>query len=227
MSRVLGNTELPDASRLLRVAADGGLSPVAGQWYRLQGPERTLELPVLDHSTAEGWLAFRAPSVTAAWGRGTGCPLAGPFGHAIPAAPAGRELVVIADTTGLPAVLFACQGMAIHLALVGLGADPAPFRLRPSRYMVPGLAAGAIAGVGVLEDAGVPSRIAHDEPLPGCREGPLEALVDEWLGSRTARDRWQTAAVVIGTPPTLDALRDHLRGHVGEQHERPVPAPVY
>ncbi|MDN3516115.1 hypothetical protein QWY84_00695 [Aquisalimonas lutea] len=224
MTRVLGNTELPDASRLLRVAADGGASPAAGQWYRLQGPDRDLELPVLDHSPAEGWLAFRAPSVTAAWGRGTGCRPAGPFGDTIPAAPAGRELVIIADTAGLPALLFACRNLAIHLALVGLGADPAPFRLRPSRYMVPGLAAGAIAGIGVLEDAGVASRIAHDEPLPGCREGPLASLVDEWLRSRAAQDRWQTAAVVVGTPTTLDALRDHLRGRVGEQHERPVPA---
>lgn len=226
MTRVLGNTELPDASRLLRVAAGDGPVPAAGQWYRLRSPDRTLELPVLDHSPAEGWLAFRAPSVTAAWGRGAECRLAGPFGDAIPAAPAGRELVVITDTAGLPALLFACQGLAIHLALVGLGADPAPFRLRPSRYMVPGLAAGAIAGVGALEDAGVPSRIAHDEPLPGCREGTLDALVDEWLESRAARDRWQKAVVAIGTASTLDILRDCLRGRVGEQHERPLPHPV-
>lgn len=223
MTRVLGNTALPDDSRLLRLALPQGPPPEPGQWLTLHTADGPLTAAVLDTSPDEGWLAVRVPGAFADWTRGTQCVTEGPLGEPIRTPPAERQLVLLADAAGLPAVLFAARCLHVHLALIGLDDGPAPFRLRPSRFMIEGVAPEAIAALGALEDAGIPSRLAHPEPLPGCLEGDLAALTGEWLAQRSASERWQTAVAFVGTAATAAMLQPLLRGAVGEHQERLIP----
>lgn len=223
MSRILGNTEMPGNHRLLRVQTPGDTRVAAGQWFRLALERGDLSLAVLDHSPREGWLAFCAPPQTGYLARGAACSLDGPHGKALQPATGDRRLVLVSDETGLPAAVFATMQLDIHLVLVALEGEAPAFRLRPSRFLVSGMGPGAIAGVGVLEDAGVASRVVHASPLPGCREGALHDLVDDWLADLSARERWDTAVTILGTDATVDTLHHQLRGRVGEVHLHPLP----
>ena len=57
-----------------------------------------------------------------------------------------------------------------------------PFRPQPSRIMIPGLPVGIIAALPLLEDWGIPSRIACPAGnQPGCFEGAATELARGWL----------------------------------------------
>ena len=59
---------------------------------------------------------------------------------------------------------------------------PLPFRPQPSRIMIPGLPIGVIAALPLLDDWGIPSRIAcPNEEQPGCFEGAVTVLARGWL----------------------------------------------
>ncbi len=61
-------------------------------------------------------------------------------------------------------------------------APPLPFRPQPSRIMIPGLPVGIIAALPLLEDWGIPSRIACPAgDQPGCFEGTATDLARGWL----------------------------------------------
>ena len=222
MSRIIGSSELPGNHRLLRVQTPSDADVAPGHWFRLTLDQHELSLPVLDQSHREGWLAFCAP-IEGHPARGAACALDGPHGNPLQSAIGDRRLVVVADETGLPAAVFAAMQLDIHLVLTGLEGDNPAFRLRPSRFLVTGMGPGAIAGVGVLEDAGIASRVAHADPLPGCREGTLRDLVADWLADQSARERWDTAVAIVGTDATIDTLHHHFRGRVGEVHVHPLP----
>lgn len=223
-TKLLANTAMSGSSRLLQVAYGAAELVAPGQWFRLQLPGQGLQLAVLDASKREGWLAFQGPGEVAGHARGTYVELSAPQGEPIHRPAGERRLVLIADEAGLPAILFAAsRGWPIHLALIGLTATEPPLRLRPSRFLLPGFGPGAIAGIAVLEDAGIPSRIAHPHPLPGCQEGTLAQLVTGWLDAQSARQRWQMAATVLGEEVNVQRVDALLRGQIGAHHRHVMP----
>ncbi|MFV8834567.1 hypothetical protein [Aquisalimonas sp.] len=224
MTTVLANTALPGGGRLLRVASNCAGEARPGHWFRLALSGQEHCLGVLDASPREGWLAFQAPSALADAVRGTPCNSDGPHGSPLPDAGGERQRVLVCDEMGLPAVLFAAARRdPVTLALIALDSEVPDVRLRPSRFVLTGFDAGAIAGIGALEDAGIPSRVAHPAPLPGCQEGVLSTLVDTWLSAQPAQARWQLAVTVIGCTVHVDAVIATLRGRVGEHHACPLP----
>ena len=68
------------------------------------------------------------------------------------------------------------------LILLG-SADSFSFRPRPSTILVPGMPAGVIAAVPSLEEFGIASRLASETGLPGCYDGPVTELAEQWLKS--------------------------------------------
>lgn len=233
MSRIIGNTAMPDSGRLVQVAFEGVSRVKPGHWFRLTLSGQVLALPVLDASQAEAWLAFYIPPTTITAGGiqqlayGTSCTLGGPYGRAIAPTPTGRRQVLLADATGLPTVLFAArlaaaEELKLDLALVEV-TGTSPIRLRPSRFMLPGMPPGTIAGIGPLEDAGIPSRIANPEGSPGCHDGDLASLIEFWLAERDAEDRWGDAVAVIGTDTFASGITALLKGKVGQYETIIVP----
>jgi len=55
------------------------------------------------------------------------------------------------------------------------------FRPRPSQLLVPAMPAGAIATMPLLEDWGIPCRLASRIESPGCHEGSTLELAAGWL----------------------------------------------
>lgn len=75
------------------------------------------------------------------------------------------------------------------LILWALNCAP-PFKLRPSQFVIPGLAANTIASIPLLEDWGIPSRISCAES-PGCYPGEILDLAKAWL-EQTGNDKVET-----------------------------------
>jgi dihydroorotate dehydrogenase electron transfer subunit len=93
--------------------------------------------------------------------------------------------------------------------LVLLGSDARfPFKARPSAIIVAGIPAGVIACMPLLEEWGMPCRLASDADLPGCFEGPVTALADAWLGSLGAAEIGEVQMFACGPTALLEAARD-------------------
>ncbi len=114
-------------------------------------------------------------------------PDSAPGGESFDLDAATARALLLADENGLfPIVALARtlrgrQPRVKPLALFQL-TPPLPFRPQPSRIMIPGLPVGVIAALPLLEDWGVPSRIAcPDGGQPGCFEGTATSLARGWL----------------------------------------------
>jgi dihydroorotate dehydrogenase electron transfer subunit len=82
---------------------------------------------------------------------------------------------------------------------------PFPFRTRPSTIIVPGIPAGTIACMPLLEEWNVPSRLASRSDFPGCLPGLVTELADAWLGSLGAAELAQVEIFSCGPTPMLAA----------------------
>lgn len=68
--------------------------------------------------------------------------------------------------------------------LVLMGSEvPFPFRARPSTILASGMPDGVIACMPMLDEGGVPSRLASLQGYPGCYEGYVTDLAATWLQS--------------------------------------------
>lgn len=93
--------------------------------------------------------------------------------------------------------------------LVLLGSDrPFPFRPRPSSIIVAGIPTDVIACMSLLEEWGVPCRLASHANLPGCFDGPVTALADAWLASLGPRELTQVEIFACGPAGLLAGTRE-------------------
>ncbi|MDE2137314.1 MAG: dihydroorotate dehydrogenase electron transfer subunit, partial [Gammaproteobacteria bacterium] len=118
----------------------------------------------------------------------------GPIGRPFSPHPQRPRTLLIGGGVGIPPMVFLAE--RLHAATRGGGAAaawkplvlmgseiPFPFRTRPSTLIVPGIPAGAIAAMPLLEEWGVPSRLASRADFPGCFPGFVTQLADAWLAS--------------------------------------------
>src|SRR5204862_7185387 len=112
---------------------------------------------------------------------------------------------------GIPPMVFLAEslragGGGAWKPLVLMGSEvPFPFRTRPSRLIVPGIPAGAIACMPLLEQWGVPSRLASGADLPGWFPGFVTELADAWLASLSAGELQQVEVFACGPAPMPEA----------------------
>ncbi len=113
----------------------------------------------------------------------------GPIGHGFAPHPGRPLTLLIGGGVGIPPVVFLAERLAARSdarwqPLVLMGSEiPFPFATRPSTILVPGMPEGVIASMPYLESRGVPSRLASQSGFPGCYDGFVTALADEWLES--------------------------------------------
>ena len=228
MTRLVGSVTLPGGARLLQVEAADATEIRPSQWFRLTLNDQPFSLATMDYSTGEGWLAFVLPGELAIavgpTAYGTPCSLEGPFGEGIFPVAHGRRRILLADDVGLPATLLAARdpGLELHLCVLGLTGTPA-IRMGPSRFVVHAAPPGVIAGATSLEEAGIASRIAHPDGLPGCHPGTCMDLLLAYLAGQTAEWRWETTVTVLGTEATVAACREGLRAQVGAIDAHTLP----
>lgn len=93
--------------------------------------------------------------------------------------------------------LHASDPSAPLLVLIGSAASFS-FKPRPSTILVPGMPPGVIAAVPSLEEFGIASRLASELGLPGCYDGTVLELAEQWLQAIEPSLRVQTEISVIG-----------------------------
>jgi len=88
--------------------------------------------------------------------------------------------VILAEGIALATLIYLCaarrHAAASTLALYQLD-ESAPFRPRPSRFLIDGMPNGVIAAIPLLEDWDIPSRLCHNQGHAGCFEGSLNELI--------------------------------------------------
>jgi dihydroorotate dehydrogenase electron transfer subunit len=134
---------------------------------------------------------------------------------------AARALLV-GGGVGIPPMIFLAEWMLEQPGrpwspLVLMGSEiPFPFKTRPSTILVSGIPAGAIAAHPLLDGWSVPSRLASKAGFPGCHDGFVTQLADEWLGGLDAGAKAEVEVFSCGPTPMLEAM-----AKVAAQHDVP------
>jgi dihydroorotate dehydrogenase electron transfer subunit len=138
--------------------------------------------------------------------------LMGPIGRGFVPRPSRPRALLIGGGVGIPPMIFLADVLrrrtdAPWRPLVLMGSEvPFPFRARPSTLLLPGMPAGVIAAMPLLEDWGVPSRLASLAGFPGCYEGYVTALAEEWLTTLERETLAELEIFACGPTPMLRAV---------------------
>jgi dihydroorotate dehydrogenase electron transfer subunit len=135
----------------------------------------------------------------------------GPIGNGFVPHPQRPRTLLVGGGVGIPPMIFLAETLLARPAgpwkpLVLMGSEvPFPFRARPSTILVPGMPAGAIASMPLLEDWGIPSRLASLAGYPGCYEGYVTDLAATWLASLDRSARAEVEMFACGPTAMLKA----------------------
>ncbi len=162
-------------------------------------------IEVLYKVTGAGTAALAAQPV------GASISVLGPIGRGFRPYPERPRVLAIGGGVGIPPMVFLAESLSADSRthwkpLVLMGSEiPFPFRARPSRIMVPAAPAGAIACMPLLDEWGVPSRLASNAGYPGCYVGHVTELASSWLAALTPAELAEVAVYACGPPPMLEA----------------------
>jgi len=173
-------------------------------------------------NAAEGWIEILykvvGPGLRALSRRRVGDVISvlGPIGQPFRPDPARPRSLLIGGGVGIPPMVFLAEWMCARSIqgtggpwkpLVLMGSEiPFPFKARPSTILVPGIPAGVIGAMPLLDGWGVPSRLASKAGFPGCYDGFVTQLADEWLGSLDAAAKAEVEIFSCGPTPMLEAV---------------------
>lgn len=135
----------------------------------------------------------------------------GPIGHGFTPSPDRPKALLVGGGVGIPPMVFLAELLKSRRdsgwqPLVLMGSEiPFPFRARPSTIVVHGMPAEAIACMPLLEDWGVPSRLATLAGYPGCFDGYVTDLAAAWLASLDAVSLAEVEMFACGPTPMLRA----------------------
>ncbi len=119
--------------------------------------------------------------------------------------------LLIGGGVGMPPMVFvAAETLAVKGAyqpFVIMGSEvPFPFKPRPSQIMVPGMPEGTIAAMPLLEDWGIPSRLASRQGYAGCHDGFVTDVARAYLDALDEGQRQEVEVFACGPHPMLEAV---------------------
>jgi len=204
---------------VLRVQApDCAAAARAGQFAHLScDPLLAMRRPVsiMRVDAGQGWVDFlykavgQGTSLLAQRRRGEYISVLGPIGQPFAADPGRPRSLLLGGGVGMPPMIFLAEQLKRNAGsqpLVLLGSEvPFPFRQQPSRILLPGVPDGVIATMPLLEDWGVPCRLASLQGYPGCYEGYITELARSWLETLDDRQRSAVEIFACGPHPMLEA----------------------
>ncbi len=153
-------------------------------------------------------------------GRGETLSVLGPIGRGFRLHRERRRPLLIGGGVGIPPMIFLAESIReATLAgddptnpeggwqpLVLMGSEiPFPFRAKPSTILVEGLPAGTIACLPLLDEWGIPSRLASRSGFPGCFDGYVTELADAWLATQPVARLAEVEIFACGPTPMLAA----------------------
>ncbi len=218
-ARVLAHDAFPGEQFVLRVRApEVARSARPGSFAHLQvDPMVPMRRPlsIMRCSPTEGWVDFLYKVV----GEGTRqlarrkvgdeISVLGPIGTPFQTHALRTRPLLLGGGVGIPPMVFIADSLRAEKSyrpFVIMGSEvPFPFNARPSQMVVPGMPDGVIACMPLLEDWGIPSRLASLQGYAGCFEGYVTDLARAWLKTLTQEQRDEVEIFACGPHPMLAA----------------------
>jgi len=173
-------------------------------------------LSIMRAAPAEGWLEFLYKP------KGHGLELLGlrqpgevlsvlaPIGHGFTVDPKRPRLLALGGGVGIPPMIFLAEQVRADRRLrplVLMGSEvPFPFELVESKLAVAGVGKTATHAVALLEQWGVPSRLASNAGLTGAHRGYITDLARDALQAMTDAERAYAQVFACGPTPMLKAV---------------------
>ena len=135
----------------------------------------------------------------------------GPIGKPFVLHPEKPRPLLLGGGVGIPPMVFIADALrgdkrAKWRPLVLMGSEvPFPFKTRPSTILVPGMPEGVIGCMPLMEDWGIPSRLASLQGYAGCFDGYLTDLARAWLKNLDAKTLSEVEIFACGPTPMLKA----------------------
>ena len=145
--------------------------------------------------------------------------LIGPIGKPFTLHAERPRPILIGGGVGIPPMVFLSDRLrqeppGRYKPIVLMGSEiPFPFRTRPSTIVVAGMPTATIACMPLLDEWDIPSRLASRAGFPGCYEGFVTELADEWLRTLAAPQLAEVELFACGPTPMLVAVAAVARRH--------------
>ena len=217
---VVSQTALPAGQFLLRLNSRAcARTATPGSFAHLQcDPLLPMRRPlsIMRADGDEGWVEFlykvvgTGTELLAHRKRGDLVNLLGPIGQ--PFRPNNRysRPLLMGGGVGIPPMIFLAErlkGDAHWMPLVLMGSEiPFPFQTQRSTIAVSGVPEATIAAMPLLEDWGIPSRLATLQGYSGCFEGYITDLARTWLDDLSPDQRNEVEIFACGPHPMLAAV---------------------
>ena len=168
-------------------------------------------------SPSEGWVECLYKAVgegsqlLAARQRGEVLSCLGPIGKPFVLHPQRPRPLLLGGGVGIPPMVFIADALrqdkrAAWKPLVLMGSEvPFPFKTRPSTILVPGMPEGVIGCMPLMEDWGLPSRLASKQGYAGCFDGYITDLARAWLKNLDKDALAEVEIFACGPTPMLKA----------------------
>jgi dihydroorotate dehydrogenase electron transfer subunit len=181
-------------------------------------------LSIMRADAAAGWieLLYRVfgsgTRLLSRHGPGTRLSLLGPIGRPFTPHPERPRALLLGGGVGIPPMIFLVEEMRRsggYAPLVLMGSEaPFPFTTRPSQILLPGMPEGVIAAMPLMDDWGIPSRLASLRGYPGCFSGYVTDLARRWLDALSPAQRDEVEIFACGPHPMLEAAAQLARDYV-------------
>jgi dihydroorotate dehydrogenase electron transfer subunit len=214
---ILSHEQFEGEQFILRVMAPKcAAHAVAGQFAHLQcDPQRPMRRPIsiMRVSAKEGWVDFlykrlgEGTSLLADRKPGETLSMFGPIGN--PFSVQRTRPLLIGGGVGMPPMIFLAEELRNRgvTPFVILGSEvPFPFTPRPSQLMLDGLPPDVIACMPLLDDWGIPSRLASQQQFAGCHKGFVTDLARSWLKTLPVDELAEVSLHACGPHPMLEAV---------------------
>jgi len=218
-ARVLSQLAYEGAQYVLRLEAPRCAAAAAPGSFAHLTCEATIPmrrpLSIMRADAAAGWIEILYKVVgpglqaLAAHKAGARVSVLGPIGQPFRVHPGRPRPLLLGGGVGIPPMVFLAERLRAdpgYRPLVLMGSEvPFPFRARPSTLIVPGMPAGTIATMPLLEEWGIACRLASRADFPGCFPGFVTELAVAWLESLDAARRAEVEVFACGPTPMLKA----------------------
>ena len=173
-------------------------------------------LSIMRVSSKEGWVDFlykvvgEGTRLLATRQVGENLSVLGPIGVPFEPHIERPRALLIGGGVGIPPMVFLAEDLRArktYTSFVIMGSEvPFPFTARPSQIIVPGMPPGVIAAMPLMEDWGIPSRLASQQNYPGCFDGYVTDIARAWLNALAPAQRNEVEIFACGPHPMLEAV---------------------
>ena len=147
--------------------------------------------------------------------RGHRLSVIGPIGRPFEAVPGRPRPLLLGGGVGIPPIVFLADRLRYERSatvFVVMGSEvPFPFETQASDIPAPGIDGDTNATMPLLEQWGIPARLASGAGFPGCHRGYVTDLARIWLDALDEDARGEVAVYACGPVPMLEACVDLAR----------------